>query len=98
MMFGVEWMARQPKAKAVASASLGMGGEATYRLGMSWPYGIYIQHEWYRLITACSFTGLDSHWLQHDGPHADRPGARRAIRFLALFFSLYHHRRVRFSC
>src|SRR5256886_17203342 len=34
-----------------------MGGEATYRLGMSAPYGIYVQHQWYRLITAMFLHG-----------------------------------------
>jgi len=58
MMFGVEWMATAAQGKGGGLSILwGMGGEATYRLGMSWPYGIYIQHEWYRLITAMFLHG-----------------------------------------
>src|SRR5260221_1185872 len=34
-----------------------MGGEASYRLGMSAPYGIYVHHQWYRLITAMFLHG-----------------------------------------
>jgi rhomboid protease GluP len=34
-----------------------MGGEASYRLGLSAPYGIYVQHQWYRLITAMFLHG-----------------------------------------
>jgi rhomboid protease GluP len=34
-----------------------MGGAASYRLGMSAPYGIYVQHQWYRLITAMFLHG-----------------------------------------
>jgi rhomboid protease GluP len=58
MMFGVEWMATAAQGKGGGLSILwGMGGEATYRLGMSAPYGIYIQHEWYRLITAMFLHG-----------------------------------------
>src|SRR5207248_8091634 len=35
----------------------GVSGQAPYRLGMSQPYGIYVQHEWYRLITAMFLHG-----------------------------------------
>jgi rhomboid protease GluP len=35
----------------------GMGGESTYRLGISSPYGIYYLHQWYRLITAMFLHG-----------------------------------------
>src|SRR5258708_19783752 len=51
MMFGVEWMATAAQGKGGGLSILwGMGGEATYRLGMSAPYGIYVQHQWNRLI------------------------------------------------
>jgi len=58
MMFGVEWMATAAQGKGGGLSILwGMGGEATYRLGMSAPYGIYVQHQWYRLITAMFLHG-----------------------------------------
>ena len=58
MMFGVEWMATAAQGKGAGLSILwGMGGEATYRLGMSAPYGIYVQHQWYRLITAMFLHG-----------------------------------------
>jgi rhomboid protease GluP len=58
MMFGVEWMATAAQGKGGGLSILwGMGGEATYRLGMSAPYGVYVQHQWYRLITAMFLHG-----------------------------------------
>src|SRR5467141_2097107 len=58
MMFGVEWMALAAEGGGGGLSILwGMGGEASYRLGMSAPYGIYIQHQWYRLITAMFLHG-----------------------------------------
>src|SRR3981189_4017839 len=58
MMFGIEWMAPAAQGKGGGLSILwGMGGEATYRLGMSAPYGIYVQHQWYRLITAMFLHG-----------------------------------------
>ena len=58
MMFGIEWMATAAQGKGGGLSILwGMGGEATYRLGMSAPYGIYVQHQWYRLITAMFLHG-----------------------------------------
>jgi rhomboid protease GluP len=58
LMFGVEWMAAAAQGGGGGLSILwGMGGEATYRLGMSSPYGIYILHQWYRLITAMFLHG-----------------------------------------
>jgi rhomboid protease GluP len=58
MMFGIEWMASTAEGSGGGLSILwGMGGAATYRLGLSSPYGIYIQHEWYRLITAMFLHG-----------------------------------------
>jgi rhomboid protease GluP len=34
-----------------------MGGEASYRLGISGPYPIYVQHQWFRVITAMFLHG-----------------------------------------
>lgn len=53
LMFGVSWIAIASQGQAGGLRILwGMGGESTYRLGLSVPYSIFIQHEWYRLITA----------------------------------------------
>ena len=58
LMFGVEWMAAAAQGGGGGLSILwSVGGPATIRLGMSWPYGIYIQHEWYRLITAMFLHG-----------------------------------------
>jgi len=58
LMFGVEWMALAAQGGGGGLSILwGMGGESTIRLGMSWPYGIYVQHEWYRFITAMFLHG-----------------------------------------
>jgi rhomboid protease GluP len=58
MMFGVEWMALAAQGGGGGLSILwGMGGVATYRLGLSAPYGIYVQHQWYRLITAMFLHG-----------------------------------------
>ncbi len=35
----------------------GMSGEASYRLGASHPYGIFVQHQWWRLVTAMFLHG-----------------------------------------
>jgi rhomboid protease GluP len=57
-MFGVEWMALAAHGGGGGLSILwGVGGEASYRLGMSAPYGIYAQHQWYRLITAMFLHG-----------------------------------------
>jgi rhomboid protease GluP len=58
LMFGVEFMAMAAGGQGGGLAILwGMGGEATYRLGMSLPYSIFIMHEWYRLVTALFLHG-----------------------------------------
>jgi len=58
LMFGVEWMAAAAQGQGGGLSILGgMGGEPAYRLGMSTPYGIYIHHQWYRLITAMFLHG-----------------------------------------
>src|SRR3984893_5384456 len=58
LMFGVEWMAAAAQGGGGGLSILwGMGGETSYRLGMSAPYGIYVQHQWYRLITAMFLHG-----------------------------------------
>ncbi len=58
LMFGVEWMAAAAQGGGGGLSILwGMGGAETYRLGLSAPYGIYVQHQWYRLITAMFLHG-----------------------------------------
>ena len=58
LMFGVEWMALAAHGGGGGLSILwGVGGEASYRLGMSAPDGIYFQHQWYRLITAMFLHG-----------------------------------------
>ena len=58
LMFGVEWMALAAQGGGGGLSILwGMGFAGPYRLGMSAPYGIYVQHEWYRLITAMFLHG-----------------------------------------
>jgi membrane associated rhomboid family serine protease len=52
-MFGVTFLALAAQGEAGGLRILwGMGGEATYRLGMNFPYSIFFQHQWFRLITA----------------------------------------------
>jgi rhomboid protease GluP len=58
LMFGVEWLATTAQGGGGGLSILwGMGGEAAYRLGLSSPYPIYIQHQWYRLVTAMFLHG-----------------------------------------
>src|SRR5260370_30875482 len=58
LMFGVEWMAAAAQGRGGGLSILwSMGGESSYRLGLSAPYGIYVQHQWYRLITAMFLHG-----------------------------------------
>ncbi len=58
LMFGVEWMAVAAQGRGGGLSILwSMGGESSYRLGLSAPYGIYVQHQWYRLITAMFLHG-----------------------------------------
>jgi membrane associated rhomboid family serine protease len=57
-MFGVTFLAVAAHGEAGGLRILwGMGGEATYRLGMSGPYPIFFQHQWYRLVTAMFLHG-----------------------------------------
>jgi len=57
-MFGVTFMALAAHGEAGGMRILwSMGGEASYRLGISGPYPIYGQHQWYRLITAMFLHG-----------------------------------------
>ena len=57
-MFGVTWIALASQGEGGGLRILwGMGGEASYRLGASFPYSIFVQHEWYRLITAMFLHG-----------------------------------------
>ncbi len=58
LMFGVTWMAMASAGEGEGLSILwGMGGEPLYRLGESFPYSIFIQHQWYRLITAMFLHG-----------------------------------------
>ena len=58
LMFGVSWIAAASQGEGGGLRILwGMGGEASYRLGASFPYSIYIRHEWFRLITAMFLHG-----------------------------------------
>jgi len=57
-MFGVSFLALAAHGEAGGMRILwGMGGEASYRLGMSGPYPIFYRHQWYRLITAMFLHG-----------------------------------------
>jgi rhomboid protease GluP len=58
IMFGVSWMATASAGEGGGLSILwGMGGEPLYRLGESFPYAIFILHEWYRLVTAMFLHG-----------------------------------------
>jgi rhomboid protease GluP len=58
LMFGVTWMAMVAAGESIGLRILwGMGGEASYRLGASFPYSIFIMHQWYRLVTAMFLHG-----------------------------------------
>jgi rhomboid protease GluP len=58
LMFGVEFMAMTAVGQSGGLTILwGMGGEATYRLGMSFPESIFVLHQWYRLVTAMYLHG-----------------------------------------
>jgi rhomboid protease GluP len=58
LMFAVEFMAMAAAGEGGGLVILwGMGGEAAYRLGSSFPYSIFILHEWYRLVTAMYLHG-----------------------------------------
>jgi rhomboid protease GluP len=56
-MFAVSWIALASHGEMGGLKILwGMGGEATYRLGESVPFP-YLQHQWFRLITAMFLHG-----------------------------------------
>src|SRR5215471_5739427 len=58
LMFAVSWMATASAGEGGGMRILwGMGGEPLYRLGESFPYSIFIQHQWYRLVTAMFLHG-----------------------------------------
>jgi rhomboid protease GluP len=58
LMFAVSWMATANAGEGAGLRILwGMGGEPLYRLGESFPYSIFIQHQWYRLVTAMFLHG-----------------------------------------
>jgi len=57
-MFGVTFLTLAVQGEAGGLRILwGMGGEASYRLGASFPYSIFFRHEWFRLITAMFLHG-----------------------------------------
>jgi rhomboid protease GluP len=57
-MFGVSFLALAAHGEAGGMRILwGVGGETSYRLGMSGPYPIFFKHQWYRLITAMFLHG-----------------------------------------
>lgn len=58
LMFGVSWLASTAAGGEGGLRILsGMGGETQYRLGSSFPYSIFVLHEWYRLVTAMFLHG-----------------------------------------
>src|SRR5467141_4013335 len=53
LMLGVSLVLTMQAGEAGGLHTLfGMSGEASYRLGASHPYGIFVQHQWWRLVTA----------------------------------------------
>src|SRR5258708_35686372 len=80
LMFGVEWMAAAAQRGGGGLSMLwGMGGAASYRLGMSAAYRIYVQHQRDRLITSM-FLDCWLSYLAFDILGLMRPCAsRRAI-------------------
>ena len=58
LMFGVSWLTIAAAGNGGGLSILwGMGGEAQYRLGSSFPYSIFMLHEWWRLVTAMFLHG-----------------------------------------
>jgi rhomboid protease GluP len=68
-----------------------MGGSATYRLGLSAPYSIYVQHQWYRLITAMFLhggllhIGFNMYALMQLGPALEELYGSSRFLFLYIF-------------
>src|SRR6266852_8217672 len=62
LMLGVSLVLTMQAGEAGGLHTLfGMSGEASYRLGASHPYGIFVQHQWWRLVTAMFLHGGLSH-------------------------------------
>ena len=91
MMFGIEWMASTAEGRGGLSILGGMGGPATYRLGVSSPYGIYFAHQWYRLITAMFLhggllhIGFNMYALMQLGPALEELYGSARFFFLYIF-------------
>ncbi|HXT76981.1 MAG TPA: rhomboid family intramembrane serine protease [Candidatus Eisenbacteria bacterium] len=58
IMFAISWMATAASGQGGGLSILwGLGGEALYRLGESYPPAIFFGHEWFRLVTAMFLHG-----------------------------------------
>jgi rhomboid protease GluP len=58
LMFGVSWVLTAQAGEAGGLHTLfGMSPEASYRLGASHPYPFFVQHQWWRLVTAMFLHG-----------------------------------------
>lgn len=58
LLFAVSWMATASAGGGGGLSILwGMGGVPLYRLGESFPYAIFVTHQWYRLVTAMFLHG-----------------------------------------
>ena len=58
LIFGISWVAITSAGGGGGLSILwGMGGETMYRLGASFPYSIFYQHEYWRLVTAMFLHG-----------------------------------------
>jgi rhomboid protease GluP len=58
LMFGISWMTLANEGRGGGLSILwGLGGEPVYRLGASHPYPFFVQHQWWRLITAMFLHG-----------------------------------------
>jgi membrane associated rhomboid family serine protease len=58
LMFGISWMTLANEGGGGGLSILwGLGGEPVYRLGASHPYPFFVQHQWWRLITAMFLHG-----------------------------------------
>ena len=58
LMLGVSLVLTMQAGEAGGLHTLfGMSGEASYRLGASHPYGVFVQHQWWRLVTAMFLHG-----------------------------------------
>ncbi len=58
LMLGVSLVLTMQAGEAGGLHTLfGMSSEASYRLGASHPYGIFVKHEWWRLVTAMFLHG-----------------------------------------